>query len=170
MQEKESSVFIVATANDISKLPPEFLRKGRFDELFFVDLPNDEERRRIFEIHIKKRNKWSRDLDTIKLIKETKGYNGADIEAVVKDAIEFAFITGKDTITTEDLIQAVKETKSISNTLKGKIEQIRQTISHMDIKPASNTNNKPAAQFESKDEKSGEKVIRPKRHGFINFV
>ena len=86
------------------------------------------------------------------------------------DAIEFAFITGKDTITTEDLIRAVKETKSISSTLKGKIEQIRQAISQMDIKPASNPNNKPAAQFESKDEESAEKVTKPKRHRFINFV
>ena len=57
MQEKDNTVFIVATANDISGLPPEFLRKGRFDELFFVDLPNGDERRRIIEIHLKKRNK-----------------------------------------------------------------------------------------------------------------
>lgn len=57
LQEKDNTVFIVATANDISGLPPEFLRKGRFDELFFVDLPNGDERRRIIEIHLKKRNK-----------------------------------------------------------------------------------------------------------------
>lgn len=72
MQEKENTVFIVATANDISRIPPEFLRKGRFDELFFVDLPSDEERRKIIEIHLKKRNKWHKDIDTIALIKETK--------------------------------------------------------------------------------------------------
>lgn len=143
MQEKENTVFIVATANDISRIPPEFLRKGRFDELFFVDLPNAEERRKIMEIHIKKRNKWSRDIDVITLIKQTNGYNGADLEAVVKDAIESAFINGEDKITTDDLIQAVKDTKSISSTLKDKIDQIKQTISKIDIKPASNPDNRP---------------------------
>lgn len=143
MQEKENTVFIVATANDISRIPPEFLRKGRFDELFFVDLPNAEERRKIMEIHIKKRNKWNRDLDIISLLKETNGYNGADLEAVVKDAIETAFINGEYKITTEDLIQAVKDTKSISSTLKDKIDQIKQTISKIDIKPASNPDNRP---------------------------
>ena len=72
MQEKDNTVFIVATANDISHLPPEFLgRKGRFDELFFVDLPNAAERKQIFEIHLKKRRKWNKNIDTIKLIRET---------------------------------------------------------------------------------------------------
>lgn len=143
MQEKENTVFIVATANDISRIPPEFLRKGRFDELFFVDLPNAEERRKIIEIHIKKRNKWNRDLDTISLIKETDGFNGADLEAVVKDAIEYAFINGNESITTEDLLQAIKDTKSISSTLKDKINHIKETINKIDIKPASNPNNLP---------------------------
>lgn len=143
MQEKENTVFIVATANDISRIPPEFLRKGRFDELFFVDLPNAEERRRIIEIHLKKRNKWNREIDTISLIKETDGYNGADLEAIVKDAIESAFINGATKITTEDLIESIKDTKSISKTLKDKIDQIRQTISKIDIKQASNLDNEP---------------------------
>lgn len=140
MQEKENTVFIVATANDISRIPPEFLRKGRFDELFFVDLPSDEERRKIIEIHLKKRNKWHKDIDTIALIKETKGFNGADLESVVKEAIESAFINGKDKITTEDLIQAARDTKPISSTLKDKIDQIKQAISKIDIKPASKIN------------------------------
>lgn len=137
MQEKENTVFIVATANDISRMPPEFLRKGRFDELFFVDLPNGEERRKILDIHLKKRKKWNKDIDSIALIKETDGFNGADLEAVVKDTIEMAFIEGKDFITTEDLIKSVKDTKSISSTLKDKIAQIKATVSKIDIKPAS---------------------------------
>ena len=137
MQEKENTVFIVATANDISRMPPEFLRKGRFDELFFVDLPNGEERRKILDIHLKKRNKWHKGIDSIALIKETDGFNGADLEAVIKDTIEMAFIDGKDTITTEDLIKSVKDTKSISNTLKDKITEIKTTIEKIDIKPAS---------------------------------
>lgn len=137
MQEKENTVFVVATANDISKMPPEFLRKGRFDELFFVDLPNGEERRRILDIHLKKRNKWNKEIDVIALIKETDGFNGADLEAVVKDTIEMAFIEGKDIITTEDLIKSVSDIKSISKTLKEKIEYIRKRLENIDIKPAS---------------------------------
>lgn len=136
MQEKENTVFIVATANDVSKMPPEFLRKGRFDELFFVDLPNGEERRKILDIHLKKRKKWNKNIDSIALIKETEGFNGADLEAVVKDTIELAFINGKEEITTEDLLNSVKDTKSISSTLKDQIEEIRKTIKKIDIKPA----------------------------------
>ena len=118
-------------------MPPEFLRKGRFDELFFVDLPNGEERRKILDIHLKKRNKWNKGIDSIALIKETNGFNGADLEAVVKDTIEMAFIDGREFITTEDLIKSVKDTKSISSTLKDKITEIRSTINKIDIKPAS---------------------------------
>ena len=137
MQEKESTVFIVATANDISRIPPEFLRKGRFDELFFVDLPNGEERKKILDIHLKKRKKWNKAIDSIALIKETDGYNGADLEAVVKDTIELAFIEGRHIITTQNLLDSVKEIKSISQTMKDKIAQIRKTVSNIDIKPAS---------------------------------
>lgn len=141
MQEKENTVFIVATANDISKMPPEFLRKGRFDELFFVDLPNGEERRKILDIHLKKRSKWNKEIDAIALIKVTDGFNGADLEAVVKDTIEIAFIDGRNSITTDDLIKSVKDTKSISSTLKDKIAEIKSTINKIDIKPASKVDN-----------------------------
>lgn len=141
MQEKENTVFIVATANDISRMPPEFLRKGRFDELFFVDLPNGEERRKILDIHLKKRKKWNKGIDSIALIKETGGFNGADLEAVVKDTIEMAFIDGKKSITTGDLLKSVKDTKSISSTLKNKIKEIKATIDKIDIKPASKEDN-----------------------------
>ena len=137
MQEKENTVFIVATANDISKMPPEFLRKGRFDELFFVDLPNGEERRKILDIHLKKRKKWNKEIDTVALIKDTEGFNGADLEAVVKDTIEMAFLDGRDTITTENIRDSIRDTKSISSTLKEKIAEIKETIKKIDIKPAS---------------------------------
>lgn len=137
MQEKENTVFIVATANDISKMPPEFLRKGRFDELFFVDLPNEEERSKIFEIHLKKRKKWNRKIDIPQLAKKTDGYNGADLEAVVKDTIEKAFINGEDTIYTDDLFASIADTKSISQTLKDKMNDIRKSVEKIDIKSAS---------------------------------
>lgn len=137
MQEKENTVFIVATANDISKIPPEFLRKGRFDELFFVDFPNEEERRKILEIHLKKRKKWNRDLNIISIVKDTEGYNGADLEAIVKDAIESCFIEEKEMLTTEDLKKAQENIKSISTTLAKRIKDIKEAIKDMDLKPAS---------------------------------
>ena len=85
---------------------------------------------------MKKRKKWNKNIDSIALIKETEGFNGADLEAVVKDTIELAFINGKEEITTEDLLNSVKDTKSISSTLKDQIEEIRKTIKKIDIKPA----------------------------------
>ena len=137
MQEKESTVFVVATANDISSLPPELLRKGRFDELFSVNLPNKEERRRIIDIHLTKRQKNNLDIDTIKIVKETEGFNGADLESVVRDAIENLYLEGRDTLTTGDLLDVVKETKGISTSLKDKISQIKSSLEKFDIKPAS---------------------------------
>nr|WP_281367796.1 AAA family ATPase [Saccharibacillus deserti] len=137
MQDKESTVFVVATANDISKLPPEFLRKGRFDELFAVDLPHAEERRNIFEIHLKRRKQFNREIDTIRLIQNSEGFSGADIEAVVKETIENAFIENKPKITTEDLVKVLKETKSISVSLKDKIVEMRASMKRMDISAAS---------------------------------
>ena len=137
MQEKENTVFIVATANDISNIPAEFLRKGRFDELFFVDLPNNQERLNILEIQLQKRHKFNSDINISALASETEGYSGADLEAIVKDAIEKAFIKGKARLTTEDVMAAKKQIKSISDTLKSKIDDIRKTVENMDIKQAS---------------------------------
>lgn len=137
MQEKENTVFIVATANDISRIPAEFLRKGRFDELFFVDFPNPEERRKILEIHLKKRRRWNKDLNIISLVKLTEGYNGADLEEIVKDAIESCFIEGKEQLETKDLELAQQNIKSISSTLKGRVEEIREAAKNVDLKPAS---------------------------------
>ena len=147
MQEKENTVFIVATANNISKLPPEFLRKGRFDELFYVDLPNDEERRKILEIHLRKRHRLDKNLDLIALCKDTKNYSGADLEALVKEAIENCFIDGRKMLTTEDLKTAKKNIRSISDTLAEQIEQIKKAVEKMDLKPASDPDNKIAARL-----------------------
>lgn len=146
MQEKENTVFIVATANDISKIPPEFLRKGRFDELFFVDFPNSEERRKIIDIHLRKRNKWNKELNIISLVKLTDGYNGADLEAIVKDAIESCFIEGRAKLTTADLQNAQKNIKSISSTLEKRIKEIREAVKDIDLKPASSEDNKTAVR------------------------
>lgn len=137
LQEKENTVFVVATSNDITKFPPEFLRKGRFDELFFIDFPNGEERQKIFEIHLIKRGKWHRDINTISLVKETEGYSGADIEAVVKETVENAFIQNERYITTEKLLFSVKEITPLSKSLESKIKVLKDELDKYDLKPAS---------------------------------
>jgi len=136
LQEKESSVYVVATSNDISQLPPEFLRKGRFDEIFLVELPDADERRKIFEIHLRKRGKLSRDVDVIQLLKKTEGYSGADIESLVKETIETAFVSDDKSVTTDKLLQTIKSTKSISVTLKDKIESLKKSHEKFDFKKA----------------------------------
>ena len=120
MQEKEAAVFVVATANDISKLPPELLRRGRFDEVFYVQLPNGEERKAIFKIHVEKRRPGNQDkfdeATKNKISELMRGFSGADIESVVREVIERRFIN-KDMdrpLEFEDFEEIVKATgKSI---------------------------------------------------------
>ncbi|MBF0228232.1 MAG: AAA family ATPase [Desulfamplus sp.] len=137
LQEKESLVYVVATSNDISVLPPELMRKGRFDELFYVDFPKPEERRKIFEIHLRKRGKLSKRIDTIKLLKDSEGFSGADIEAVVKESIEKAFVSDEIELDTSILLQTIKNTRSLSETLKVKIEKMKKALEQYDMKSAS---------------------------------
>ena len=89
------------------------------------------------EIHLKKRHKWNKELNIISLVSWTAGYNGADLEAIVKDAIESCFIEGKTQLTTEDLKKAQKNIKSISSTLKDRIAEIRNAVKKLDLKQAS---------------------------------
>ena len=127
LQEKTSPVFVVATANDISKMPPELLRKGRFDDIFYVDLPNNVERESIFRIHVQKRR--SCDLEKInfgKLVNKTNGFSGADIEGVVVEAIENAFADGIDSLTTEYLEKSIDNTKSLSVIMKEQLDELRK--------------------------------------------
>lgn len=145
MQEKKSMAFVFATANDISVLPPELLRKGRFDEVFYVDLPNEAERKKIFEIHIKKRRKD--DLESIQekideLVAKTEGYCGADIEGVVKEAVEMAFYEGKGkrSLTVEDILKVIDNTHSLSEIMANKIKDLKQSYADKKLKPASNGN------------------------------
>ena len=138
MQEKESPTFVVATANDITKLPPELMRKGRFDEIFYVGLPNEEERKRIFEIHISKRR--PQDLKNIKivdLVKKSKGFSGADIEGVVKDAVESAFADDKNSIETQDIISAIGNTHSLSEIMKEDLDKMAKEYENRKFKNAS---------------------------------
>ena len=140
MQEKDGPTFVVATANDISKLPPELLRKGRFDEIFYVGLPVEAERRAIFEIHIKKkRPKDVGGIDINKLVKKSDGYSGSDIEGVVREGIELAFVNQKDALTTEDILSVMEDTQPISKTMSASIEKLRKEYEDKKFKNASKT-------------------------------
>ena len=128
LQEKESPVFVVATANNIKKLPPELLRKGRFDEIFYVGLPSRAERRKIFEIHIGKRR--NRDLAAIQkrmseLVDKTEGYSGADIEGVVRESVELAYANSKNALTADDILQVIKSTHSLSEIMEKAIKEMK---------------------------------------------
>ncbi len=113
MQEHRASVFIVATANDIDALPPELLRKGRFDEIFFVDLPTAEARRRIFEIHLRKRRQVPSRFDLDALVAATDGYSGAEIEQGILAAMQEAFAIG-DTLDTPRLLSQLGASPPLS--------------------------------------------------------
>lgn len=138
MQEKDTPAFVVATANDITQLPPELLRKGRFDEIFSVALPTDEERKKIFEIHLNKRRKSDIDkIDIDKLVGATKGYSGADIEGVVSESIENAFVKGSSNLTTDDVLECIRNTHPISEVMKDSIDKMSKTFASKKIKKAS---------------------------------
>ncbi len=168
LQEKESSVYVVATANNISSLPPEFLRKGRFDELFLVNLPDADERLRIFKIHLGKRGKLSNEINVIKLLEKTEGFSGADIENVVKEAIENAFCASDDcTVTTEKLLEVIRHTKSISQTLKDKIAELQEQYKKFNFKDANvkvmSEDEKSKSKKESKKVESEDEETRGKK-------
>lgn len=127
MQEKTSPVFVVATANNINLLPPELLRKGRFDEIFFVDLPSQEERKNIFKIHLNKRSRKYEALALEALARESDGFNGAEIEECVKEAMFDAYVSNPDNpqLTTKFLIDTIKRTVPLSVTMKEQITALR---------------------------------------------
>lgn len=138
LQEKESPVFVVATANDITKMPPELMRKGRFDEIFYVGLPDEREREKIFEIHIGRRRPGDlKDLKFRDLAEKTRGFSGADIEGVVKDAIEAAFADGKERVRTQDILDAVKNTHSLSEVMKDSLDKMTKEYESRKFKNAS---------------------------------
>ncbi|MDX2133105.1 MAG: AAA family ATPase [Planctomycetota bacterium] len=124
LSEKSKPVFVLATANDISHLPPELLRKGRLDEIFFVDLPTHEERRRVFEIHIAKRKRNAAAIDTDRLAAAAAGFSGAEIEQAVISALYDAFYLGRD-LTTDDILRNITQTVPLSRTMSERIESLR---------------------------------------------
>jgi SpoVK/Ycf46/Vps4 family AAA+-type ATPase len=125
MQEKKKPVFVVATANDVSQLPPELLRKGRFDEIFFVDLPTEQDRKDIFKIHILKRDRDPQLFDIKALAAESQSFTGAEIEAAIISAMYEAFDDSAREFTTADILKSLQETVPLAVTMKEKIEILR---------------------------------------------
>lgn len=121
LQEKDKPVFVVATANDVSSLPPELLRKGRFDEIFFVDLPSLKERTEIARIHLARRG---RKINAAQVAQVTEGFSGAEIEQAIIEAMFVAFADERD-VTLEDVVAAAKGTVPLSKTMEKKIGALR---------------------------------------------
>lgn len=138
MQEKTCAAFVIATANDISHLPPELMRKGRFDEIFYVSLPNPQEREKIFEIHLTKRRKADvESIDIGKLVSKTEGYSGADIESVVGESVESAFVKKMPQLTTEEIINCIASTHSLKEIMEDQINQLSKLYEERKFKKAS---------------------------------
>ena len=125
LQEHQAPVFVVATANDIEALPPELLRKGRFDEIFFVDLPTAEVRKQIFAIHLRKRNRDPAQFDLDALAAASEGYSGSEIEQAVISALHEAYAQKSD-IDTEHVVAAVKGSPPLSATMAEKVAALRR--------------------------------------------
>ncbi len=128
MQEKRTPVFVVATANDISSLPPELLRKGRFDEIFFLDLPTLSERRDIFSVHLRKRRRLPQDYDLDRLAAASEGYVGAEIEQAIIDGMYIGFNDNEREFTTEDILSALSRQVPLSVSSRETIGALRNWL------------------------------------------
>ena len=140
MQEKTKPVFVVATANNISLLPPELLRKGRIDEIFYLDLPTFKERKEIFEVHLRKRKRFVTDYNLEKLAKVSEGYVGAEIEQSVIDAMFIAFSDKKDPsreFRTDDIVEALTKMVPLSRSQSDAIDELRRWLDEGRVKSAS---------------------------------
>jgi len=124
LSEKTAPVFVVATANDISHLPPELLRKGRFDEIFFVDLPAEDERTDVFRIHLLRRGREPEQFDVARFAAESDGLSGAEIEQAVVSALYDAFAAGEE-LRSDHVLGALRETVPLARTMDKQIEQLR---------------------------------------------
>ncbi len=134
MQDKKSSVYVMATANNADALPPELKRKGRFDEIFCVNLPNEQERESIFKVHVERGKRRKLDIQSSvfkDLLKSTDGFNGADIESVVNEAMEESFLEKKRDLTAQKLLEVAKRTVSISKSCKLQIENMKKAFGRL---------------------------------------
>ncbi len=149
MQEKTKPVFVVATANNIAHLPPELLRKGRFDEIFFLDLPTYEERKEIFEVHIRKRKRVVQNFDVSTLARKSEGYVGAEIEQVIIDAMYLAFSDKKNPgrdFDTSDLLESLKRQVPLSSSQNEAITALRSWLTEGRAQSASFLEKKEAEE------------------------
>ena len=126
LQEKKETVFVAVTANDLATTPPELLRKGRFDEIFFVDLPTAEERREIFSIHLKQRQQDLGEFDLGSLAEATDGFSGAEIEQVVVAALYGLLADSGHRLTTRLLVEEAGRTVPLSRTRREQVEELRR--------------------------------------------
>lgn len=149
LQEKTCPVFVIATANDISALPPELMRKGRFDEIFFVDLPSKAEREEIFRIHVAKRNRDPGEFDLAELAQVSAGFSGAEIEQAVISGLYDAFDQERQ-LTQEDLVRNIKNTVPLSATRKEDIDALREWA---------DTRARPASTHETEEVAAAERKI-----------
>ena len=142
MQEKDKPVFVVATANDVSQLPPEFLRKGRFDEMFFVDLPDALERAQIWDIVIKRYRRKPTDYDTVVLARAGGQFTGAEIEAVFIDSLHEAYSDGREPKAT-DILEAMTRCVPLAQLMDGEIAALRHWAKGRAREAASHANKGP---------------------------
>jgi len=126
MQERQGEAFVIATANDVTALPPELLRKGRFDEVFFVDLPNETERKAVLNAALRSHGRGRIEVDHARVADECIGFSGAEIAALVPDALYAAFGDGEREISTADLVAAAKTVVPLSKTAEKKIVALRE--------------------------------------------
>lgn len=125
MQDKTAPVFVVATANDVSALPPELLRRGRFDEVFFLDLPTEEERREILSVHLSKRGRLPEEYELDRLVAQSAGYVGAEIEQALIDAMYVAFNDDQREVDSNDIGNALNRLVPLSRSQRESIETLR---------------------------------------------
>jgi len=124
LSEKTAPVFVVATANDISQLPPELLRKGRLDEIFFVDLPSRDERLEVFRIHLNKRSREAAQFDLAALADASSNFSGAEIEEAINSALYDAFYAHSE-VTTAHVLTALGQTVPLAKTMDEQINRLR---------------------------------------------
>jgi ATP-dependent 26S proteasome regulatory subunit len=135
MQEKTAPVFVVATANSIEHLPPELLRKGRFDEIFFIDLPSHRERAEIFDIHLRRRRRDPARFDLARLAADARGFSGAEIEQAIISALYQAF-DERTELAQLHIERALAETRPLSTTMAEEVSRLR-TWAQSRARPAS---------------------------------
>ncbi len=124
MQDHSAPIFLIATANNIAQLPPELMRKGRFDEIFFVDLPGPADRESIFAIHLRKRRRDKSQFDISRLVAASDGFSGAEIEQAIISGLYQAFAANSE-CTTEHLLAAMQATQPLSVLMREHVERLR---------------------------------------------